>query len=88
MEALGRELGAEEVAFAGEDEVLDLTGFKPGAVSPVGLATDREVVAYPAVFTPDVVSCGGGTTEAMLRIRTEDLEALLGARIVPMARRA
>jgi Cys-tRNA(Pro) deacylase len=85
-EALGRELGACEVKLARAREVRELTGYKPGAVPPVGLAADLDVVVDPAVFAPAVVYCGGGATTAMLRIRAEDLASLLGARVVPIAR--
>ncbi len=87
IEALSRELGAREVTLARAREVRELTGYKPGAVSPVGLATDLPVLVDPAVFAPEVVYCGGGTTTAMLRIRSADLERLLAARIAPIARR-
>lgn len=86
-EALLRELGAREVTFARGREVREITGYKPGAVPPVGLETDLLVLADPAVFVPEVVYCGGGTTSAMLRIRAADLERLLGARVAPIARR-
>jgi Cys-tRNA(Pro) deacylase len=86
--ALARELGAREVTLARGREVRDLTGYKPGAVPPVGLATDLRVVADPAVFAPEVVYCGGGATTVMLSIRTVDLKALLEARVAPIAQRA
>ena len=86
-EALSRELGVAEVTLARGGEVRDITGYKPGAVPPVGLETDLPVLADPAVFVPEVVYCGGGTTSAMLRIRAADLERLLAARVVPIARR-
>lgn len=85
--ALARGLEAREVALARSREVRDLTGYKPGAVPPVGLATAVQVVADSEVFTPDVVYCGGGTTTAMLRIRAADLRDLLAARILPIASR-
>lgn len=86
-EALMRELGAEEVILARGREVRDLTGYKPGAVPPVGLATDLPVVADPAVFAPQVVYCGGGAGTAMLRIGAADLRDLLAASVVPIASR-
>ena len=67
--------------------VRDLTGYKPGAVPPVGLATDVPVVADPGVFAPEVVYCGGGAGAAMLRIGAADLRELLAASVVPIASR-
>jgi len=86
-EALSRELGARDLSLARGRDVRDLTGYKPGAVPPVGLETEIPVLADPAVFVPEVVYCGGGTTTTMLRIRAADLEGLLAARVVPIARR-
>ena len=86
-DALARLLDAGEVALARPNEVRELTGYEPGAVPPVGLATALPVLVDPAVLAPEVVYCGGGATTAMLRIRTTDLERLLGARVVAIARR-
>lgn len=85
--ALTRELGVREVMLARGREVRDLTGYKPGAVPPFGLATDMPVVADPAVFAPEVVYCGGGATTAMLRIGARDLQELLAPRMAPIASR-
>lgn len=85
--ALARELNAGEIALARASEVRELTGYEPGAVPPFGLATALPVLADPAVFAPEVVYCGGGATTAMVRIRTSDLERMLEARVVAIARR-
>ena len=87
-DALARGLGAREVALARSREVREATGYKPGAVPPVGLATALPVVADPEVFVPDVVYCGGGATRAMLRIGSGDLEGLLAPRRLGIGRRA
>jgi prolyl-tRNA editing enzyme YbaK/EbsC (Cys-tRNA(Pro) deacylase) len=87
-EALARELGAQEATLASGQEARSLTGFEPGAVPPVALATTLPVVADPGAFTPEVVYCGGGTTTAMLRIGSADLEGLLAPRRLAIGRRA
>jgi prolyl-tRNA editing enzyme YbaK/EbsC (Cys-tRNA(Pro) deacylase) len=78
-------LGCRRLALAGPAEVLDVTGYRPGAVPPCGLALDLPMVADPACFAPEVVYCGGGTTTTMLRIRGEDLRTVLGARVAAIA---
>ena len=83
--ALARETGAAQVRLAKSREVRELTGYKPGAVTPCALATEVPVVADPGVFAPDVVYCGGGTTTTMLKIRSADLDALLEPRKLPIA---
>ena len=62
-------------------------GLPAGAVPPCALERELPVVADPGVFAPAVVYCGGGTTTTMLKIRSADLEALLG-RAAPIARAA
>jgi len=85
--ALAREAGAAEVRLARSGGVRELTGCRPGAMSPVALETDLPVIADPGVFGPEVVYCGGGTTTTMLKIRAADLEALLRPRKLPIAQR-
>ena len=84
---LARESGGDRVVLATGQQVLELTGYRPGAVPPCGLDSDMPVIADPAVFAPDVVYCGGGTTTTMLKIRSADLEALLQPRKAPIAQR-
>jgi prolyl-tRNA editing enzyme YbaK/EbsC (Cys-tRNA(Pro) deacylase) len=81
-DVLSCELNAQEVTLAPGRLVRELTGFKPGAVPPVGLASALPVLADPAVFTPEVVYCGGGSTTTMLRIGSADLQALVAPRVL------
>jgi prolyl-tRNA editing enzyme YbaK/EbsC (Cys-tRNA(Pro) deacylase) len=85
--ALLREFGGEQVALARGEEVLRITGYRPGAVPPCGLDSSLTAVADPGVFAPEVVYCGGGTTTTMLKIRSADLRALLEPRMAPIAKR-
>jgi Cys-tRNA(Pro) deacylase len=85
-DVLARELNAQEVTLARGRQVRELTGFKPGAVPPVGLASVLPVLADPAVFTPEVVYCGGGSTTTMLRIGSSDLQALVAPLVAAIGR--
>jgi len=85
--ALARELGGSHAALARGEDVLDLTGYRPGAVPPCALGSPLPVVADPGVFGPDVVYCGGGTTTTMLKVRSSDLRTLLAPREAPVAAR-
>jgi prolyl-tRNA editing enzyme YbaK/EbsC (Cys-tRNA(Pro) deacylase) len=85
--ALAHELEAEQVALARSQQVLELTGYRPGAVPPCALSADLPVVADPGVFASDVVYCGGGTTTTMLKIRSADLRALVQPRLAAVAKR-
>jgi len=86
-DALAREARVSRAALAKGERVLELTGYRPGAVPPCALETDVPLIADPSVFLPDVVYCGGGTTTTMLKIRGADLEALLRPRMLPIAQR-
>jgi len=55
-------LGVCDVTFASSRDVLELTGYRPGAAPPCALSTPLPAVADPRVFVPEVVYCGGGTT--------------------------
>jgi len=72
-ELIRRVAGCSEVALARPFEVLQLTGFRAGALPPCGLAVQVDTFADPEVFARPVVYCGGGTTTTMLKIRSEDL---------------
>jgi prolyl-tRNA editing enzyme YbaK/EbsC (Cys-tRNA(Pro) deacylase) len=86
-DALARVTGASAVRLAGAREVCVSTGYSLGAVPPCALATEVPVVADPGVSAPEVVYCGGGTATAMLKLRSADLDALVGARKAPIANR-
>jgi prolyl-tRNA editing enzyme YbaK/EbsC (Cys-tRNA(Pro) deacylase) len=85
--ALARVLEGREVVLADGRQVLDLTGYRPGAVPPCAIFTELPVVADPGVFEPEVVYCGGGTTATMLKIRSADLRALIKPRLAAVAKR-
>jgi len=78
-------LGCRRAALAKAGEVLDITGYRPGAVPPCGLALDLPVVVDERLFEVDVVYCGGGTTSTMLKIRSDDLRDALEAQVAVIA---
>jgi prolyl-tRNA editing enzyme YbaK/EbsC (Cys-tRNA(Pro) deacylase) len=80
-------LGCAEAKLAVGQQVLGVTGYRPGAVPPFALSSTLPVVADPAVFAPPVIYCGGGTTTTMLKMRSSDLRDLLKPRLVTIATR-
>jgi prolyl-tRNA editing enzyme YbaK/EbsC (Cys-tRNA(Pro) deacylase) len=86
--ALARELGAAEVVLARSQQVLEVTGYRPGAVPPCALSIDLPVIADPGVFACEVVYCGGGTTTTMLKMRSADLKELVRPRLADVAKRS
>ena len=65
--------------------MVALTGYRPGALPPCGLAAELPVVADPAVFELPVIYCGGGTTTTILKIRSADLRLAIDARVAAIA---
>lgn len=86
--ALSAVVQAAEVVLAKAPQVLEITGYRRGAVPPVALEHALPVVADPRVFEPAVVYCGGGTTTTMLKIRSIDLRSLTNPRVAPVGARA
>ena len=78
-------LGCAQAALARGQQVLDVTGYRAGAVPPCALATPLPVIADPSVFDPPVVYCGGGTTTTMIKMRSSDLLDLLQPRMATVA---
>jgi prolyl-tRNA editing enzyme YbaK/EbsC (Cys-tRNA(Pro) deacylase) len=76
-ELLRRVAGCSDVTLARPYEVLQLTGFRAGALPPCGLALEIATFADPEVFARPVVYCGGGTTTTMLKVRSEDLRRVV-----------
>ena len=72
-ELIRRVAGCSEVALARPYEVLQITGFRAGALPPCGLAVEIQTLADPEVFVRPVIYCGGGTTTTMLKMRSADL---------------
>jgi Cys-tRNA(Pro)/Cys-tRNA(Cys) deacylase len=78
-------VGCRKASLAKADDVLAITGYRPGAVPPCGLALDLPVVADERLLASEVVYCGGGTTTTMLKIRSDDLCRVVGARVAVVA---
>ena len=81
-------LGSRRVTLAKGAQVLETTGYRPGAVPPCALKTQMALIADPRVFDPPVVYCGGGTTTTMLKIRSADLKTLVRPRLEPVGAKA
>jgi prolyl-tRNA editing enzyme YbaK/EbsC (Cys-tRNA(Pro) deacylase) len=72
--------GCAQAALARGQQVLDVTGYRAGAVPPCALATPLPVIADRVVFEPPVVYCGGGSPTTLLTLRRADLFARLHPR--------
>lgn len=85
--ALLEALDACSVRAASDDEVNAATDFAAPLVSPVCLPDDVEVLADAGLQQDEVSWCALGEAGVALGIRTDDLLAAVGARVVPLAPR-
>ncbi len=75
---LRRYLGQSRLTMASEDEVLQATGYRLGAVSPFGLPAPMRILVDRSVFAPDEVSIGSGVKNTTVILKREDLQRALG----------
>jgi Cys-tRNA(Pro)/Cys-tRNA(Cys) deacylase len=70
---LRRHLGVSRLTTASRQEVVEATGYAPGTVSPLGLASPLPILADHSVTVPDVVSVGAGIPNAGIILKRIDL---------------
>lgn len=71
-------LGQSRLTMASEAEVLTVTGYPIGAVSPFGLPRPLRVLVDGGICQQDEVSIGSGERYVTVILRTEDLLKALG----------
>jgi prolyl-tRNA editing enzyme YbaK/EbsC (Cys-tRNA(Pro) deacylase) len=70
---LRRLLGVSRITTATPEEVLDVTGFEPGAVSPYGLRREIRILADRSLLAHDTLSIGAGIRHAGVLLSRDDL---------------
>lgn len=76
--ALRRHLGQSRLTMASKEEVLSVTGYKLGAVSPFGLPQPVPVLVDNSVPAQEEVSLGSGIRGTTIILKTVDLMRALG----------
>jgi prolyl-tRNA editing enzyme YbaK/EbsC (Cys-tRNA(Pro) deacylase) len=71
-------LGVSRISMASEDEVLAVTGYAVGTVSPLGLAQPIPILVDIGIFTPDEISLGSGLPRVAIIMKSMDLRRALG----------
>ena len=66
------------VRMATEDEVLEVTGYRIGTVSPFGLKNPVKVLVDASVLNEEEVSLGSGVRSVAIIMKTKDLLAAVG----------
>jgi Cys-tRNA(Pro) deacylase len=70
-------LGVSRISMASEGEVLTVTGYAVGTVSPLGLPRPIRILADASVFQPEEVSLGSGARGVAIIMKSADLQRAL-----------
>ena len=77
-QALRRYLGRSRLTMAKPEEVLAVTGYAIGTVSPFGLPKQLRILVDESVLGQDEISMGSGEKGMGIIMRQEDLMRALG----------
>ena len=82
---LRKHMGRSRLTMATEEEVLAVTGYRIGAVSPFGTIRSLPVLVDPGLIREDQISLGSGLRGVAIMMRTKDLVlALANAEVVDL----
>ncbi|WKZ36586.1 MAG: YbaK/EbsC family protein [Anaerolineales bacterium] len=76
--ALRKALGRSRISLATEDEVLAVTGYRIGTVSPFGMARPLRVWIEAGVLKEEEISIGSGVRNTAIIMKSADLRRALG----------
>ena len=76
--SLRRYLNQTRLTTASKEDVLRVTGYQLGAVSPFGLPTPMRILVDKSVLIPKEISIGSGERGATVIMRTRDFKRALG----------
>ena len=71
-------VGRSRVRMATEDEVLEVTGYGVGAVSPFGMRKPVKVLMDASVLREEEISLGSGVRNTAIILKGADLQRALG----------
>ena len=74
---LRKHLGSSRMTMATEEEVLAVTGYRIGAVSPFGLPNPLRVLIDASVLREDEISIGSGIRNTAIILKSADLQQAL-----------
>jgi Cys-tRNA(Pro)/Cys-tRNA(Cys) deacylase len=76
--ALRKHLGTSRISMASEAEVLEVTGYPLGAVSPFGTRQPLRVLMDKGILKDDEISIGSGVRYSTVIMKREDFIHALG----------
>ena len=71
-------VGRSRVRMATEEEVLEVTGYRVGTVSPFGLKTELKILIDESVLREEEISLGSGSRQMAILMKSADLRQVLG----------
>lgn len=71
-------VGRSRIRMATEEEVLEVTGYRVGTVSPFGLKNPVKVLIDESVLKEEEVSTGSGVRNMAIILKSADLRRALG----------
>ncbi len=71
-------LGVSRISMATEDEVLAVTGYAVGTVSPLGLPRPLRILVDVSILHSQEISLGSGVQGVAIIMKSEDLQRALG----------
>lgn len=71
-------LGLSRMTMANKEQVLEKTGFPPGAVSPFGLPRPMRILVDKSVLQEEIISIGSGVRNTTVILGRDDLMQALG----------
>jgi Cys-tRNA(Pro) deacylase len=75
---LRKYLGQSRLTMASEDEVLQVTGYRLGSVSPFGLPAPIRILVDESVLLEEEISIGSGERYTTIIMKKDDLLKALG----------
>jgi Cys-tRNA(Pro) deacylase len=75
---LRKYMNQSRMSMASEDEVMRVTGYPLGAVSPFGLSRPVRILVDKSVLLQEEISIGSGVRNTTIIMRIEDLLRALG----------
>ena len=84
--SLRKLVGRSRVRMATEEEVLEVTGYRTGMVSPFGMKNQTRVLIDASVLREEEVSIGSGIRNMAIILKSTDLQrALKDAEVVNLS---
>ncbi len=71
-------LGQSRLSMASEEEVLQVTGYRLGSVSPFGLSSPLRILLDESVLSEEEISIGSGEKFTTVILKKEELLKALG----------